>query len=221
MSTDVLGRTLLQLARAAIAARLHADDQAAKLAASREREGSEEFQEDEKGRESEKGEESKETGRALADEFVAARLQAPGACFVTLTEHGHLRGCIGSLQAWRPLLDDVRANAVAAALRDSRFAPLCAAELPAVRIEVSLLGPSTPLRFRNETDALAQLRPGEDGVILDCDGRCATFLPQVWDELPFPAEFLAQLKRKAGLPAAYWSEHMRLSRYAVQQWKEP
>jgi len=215
MSTDALGRTLLQVARAAIAARLHADGQAAKVAGSGARHESE-------GREgAQEGEESKAADGVLADEFVAARLQAPGACFVTLTEHGHLRGCIGSLQAWRPLLDDVRENAVAAAVRDSRFAPLSAAELPAVRIEVSLLGPSTPMRFRNETDALAQLRPGQDGVILDCDGRCATFLPQVWDELPCPAEFLAQLKRKAGLPAAYWSEHMRLSRYAVQKWKEP
>lgn len=207
MRTDALGQTLLRLARAAIVARVQPAGAAA-------REASSEAMADESLAE-------QTLDAALADEFVAARLRAPGACFVTLTEHGHLRGCIGSLQAWRPLLDDVRANAVAAALRDSRFAPLCAAELPAVRIEVSLLGPSTPLQFCNETDALAQLRPGEDGVILDCDGRCATFLPQVWDELPFPAEFLAQLKRKAGLPAAYWSERMRLSRYAVQQWKEP
>lgn len=202
MSTDALGRTLLQLARAAIAARLHAAGQAATAggpAAS---------------------EESEESGKALADEFVAARLQAPGACFVTLTEHGRLRGCIGSLEAWRPLIDDVRENAVAAALRDSRFAPLSAAELPQIRVEVSLLGASEAIDFRDEADALAQLRPGEDGVILDCDGRRATFLPQVWDELPDPARFLAQLRRKAGLPAAYWNERMRLSRYAVQKWRE-
>lgn len=154
------------------------------------------------------------------DDALAARLRAPGATFVTLTERGRLRGCIGTLEAWRPLIDDLRANAVAAAFRDSRFAPLTAAELPGIRVEVSLLGASRPLDFRDEADALAQLRPGQDGVILSHDGRRATFLPQVWDELPEPREFLAQLKRKAGLPATYWSERIALSRYAVHKWKE-
>jgi AmmeMemoRadiSam system protein A len=164
-------------------------------------------------------------GSGVAGEAALAgadlpRLHEPGAVFVTLTRDGHLRGCIGSLEAWRPLIDDVRDNAVAAALRDARFAPLSAAELPRTRVEVSLLGPSLPLVFRDEADALTQLRPGRDGVILSCSGRRATFLPQVWDELPDRREFLAQLKRKAGLSGSFWSESLALARYEVKKWRE-
>lgn len=175
-------------------------------------------------------------GRALlavARQAIASRLGLPappppahprlaeaGASFVTLTQHGELRGCIGSLEAHRPLAVDVAENARAAAFRDPRFAPLGADEWPATRVEVSLLSPPEPLPFASQADALAKLRPGIDGIVLEASGRRATFLPQVWDALPDPADFLARLKEKAGLPAGYWSDELRLSRYVVRKWCE-
>ncbi len=131
-----------------------------------------------------------------------------------------MRGCIGSLQAHRDLAGDVRANAVAAALRDPRFEPLSAAELGRTRVEVSVLTPAQPLTFRSEAEALAQLRPGVDGVIFTCGRHRSTFLPQVWEQLPDATQFMAQLKRKAGLAADFWSEDVQLSRYQVRKWKE-
>jgi AmmeMemoRadiSam system protein A len=148
-------------------------------------------------------------------------LDQPGAVFVTLTRDGELRGCIGSLEAWRPLDADVRANAKAAAFHDPRFPPLTAGELPTTRVEVSLLSPPTPMRFASEDDAVSQLRPGLDGVILECGSHRGTFLPQVWDSLPERHLFLDHLKRKAGLPPDYWAPSIRLSRYEVSKWKEP
>ncbi len=147
-------------------------------------------------------------------------LQAPGACFVTLTHRGLLRGCIGSVWARRRLLEDVRSNARAAALADPRFPPLTAAELPSTRIEVSLLSVPSPLAAASEAEALAALRPGIDGLILDYAEAQATFLPQVWESLPAPHDFLVQLKRKAGLPAAFWAPAIRLQRYTVVKWQE-
>jgi AmmeMemoRadiSam system protein A len=156
---------------------------------------------------------------------TAAWLRRPGACFVTLTMGGRLRGCIGSVRARRPLLDDLRSNARAAALSDPRFPPLTAAELPQVRIEVSLLSAPTELPAAdlvNEAAALAALRPGVDGLILEHEeGAQATFLPQVWENLVTPRAFLTQLKLKAGLPAGFWSPAIRLSRYTVRKWQEP
>jgi AmmeMemoRadiSam system protein A len=147
-------------------------------------------------------------------------LQAPGATFVTLTQRGQLRGCIGTLEAHRPLHQDVEANAVAAALRDPRFAPLQARELAWTEIEVSLLSVREALAFHSEDDALAQLRPGVDGVIFQFDRFRSTFLPQVWEQLPDVTGFMAHLKQKAGLPADFWSPQVRLERYTVTQWKE-
>lgn len=147
-------------------------------------------------------------------------LLAPGATFVTLTRQGQLRGCIGSLMAHRPLGEDVQQNAVAAAVRDPRFPPLSADELPGIRVEVSLLTAPTPLAFRDEAEALARLRPGIDGVIFHAGPRRSTFLPQVWEQLPTPAVFMAHLKQKAGLPADYWGPEVRLECYQVQKWKE-
>lgn len=151
---------------------------------------------------------------------LPAWLQVPGACFVTLTQNGQLRGCIGSLAAHRPLCEDVRANAVAAALRDPRFAALTPAELGRTRVEVSLLSPMQPLSFSSEAQALAQLRPHVDGVVLECGSHRSTFLPQVWEQLPAPREFMAQLKCKAGLSADFWSDGVRLQRYTVDKWAE-
>ena len=147
-------------------------------------------------------------------------LFADGAVFVTLRLDGALRGCVGSLKASRPLIEDVRENAVAAATRDMRFPPLSPQELDAVEIEVTELSEPRPLRFTGEADALAQLRPGVDGVVLRWGERRATFLPQVWESLPEPAEFLAQLKRKAGLPPDFWDDGIELARYQVRKWDE-
>ncbi len=143
-----------------------------------------------------------------------------GACFVTLTQHGELRGCIGSLQAHRPLLADVKGNAVSAALQDPRFAPLRIEELDITRVEVSLLSPAEPMTFHDEADALAQLHPEVDGVIFQYGPNRSTFLPQVWEQLPQPREFMAHLKHKAGLPVDFWAQGVKLSRYSVQKWKE-
>lgn len=147
-------------------------------------------------------------------------LHHPGAVFVTLTQRGNLRGCIGSLEAWRPLRQDVHENALAAAFRDPRFEPLSADELPITRVEVSLLTPAQPISFTSEADALAQLQPEIDGVIFTAGSRRSTFLPQVWEQLPDPAVFMAHLKQKAGLPANYWGPNVELERYQVKKWKE-
>ncbi|MEW6132755.1 MAG: AmmeMemoRadiSam system protein B [Pseudomonadota bacterium] len=147
-------------------------------------------------------------------------MQEPGASFVTLTLDGDLRGCIGSLEAHRPLLEDVRHNAVAAAFLDPRFAPLDRHEFGKVRVEVSELSPPEPLECESESHALSLLRPHEDGLILEYGRHRSTFLPQVWETLPKPEQFLAQLKRKAGLPADFWHGELRLARYGVSKWKE-
>lgn len=145
----------------------------------------------------------------------------PGAAFVTLTVDGRLRGCIGSLEAHRPLVDDVRDNARAAAFRDPRFPPLSRDEFDKVRIEVSVLSPPAALPVADRDDARARLRPGIDGVVLRAQGRRATFLPQVWEQLPDPDMFLSHLLRKAGLSDYYWGPDVRLERYTVSAYHEP
>ena len=150
----------------------------------------------------------------------ATWLAEPGATFVTLTRDGQLRGCIGSLQAQRPLIEDVRANAVAAAFHDPRFPPLGADELERTDIEVSLLSPMQPFIVENEADAIRRLRPGVDGVVLEFGPHKGTFLPQVWEQLPDPATFLAHLKQKAGLPPDFWHPDVRLFTYEVEKFRE-
>lgn len=146
---------------------------------------------------------------------------APGASFVTLTEGGLLRGCIGSLQAVRPLLDDVRDNAVAAATRDLRFAPVTRGELGALAIEVSVLSAPIPLAASSLADAYASLVPGVDGVIVEvAPWHRATFLPQVWEQLPDPEEFLRHLWMKAGVAPGEWREGTTLQTYTVRTWHE-
>ena len=142
------------------------------------------------------------------------------ATFVTLTEDGMLRGCIGSLQACRPLRQDVVVNARHAAFDDPRFTPVRVAELDRLHTEVSVLSTPEPLEVISERAVWAQLRPGIDGVILRAGGHRATYLPQVWEQLPRPQDFLASLKRKAGLPADYWSDRLQLDRYTVTAWSE-
>jgi AmmeMemoRadiSam system protein A len=150
-----------------------------------------------------------------------AWLDEPGAVFVTLTKQGELRGCIGSLEARRSLGEDLENNARAAAFGDPRFPPLAPEEWPATRVEVSILSRPEPMRFIDQADALAQLRPGIDGVVLEHGWHRATFLPQVWDQLPDPRQFMAHLKRKAGLSPDFWADDIRLSRYTVEKFKEP
>ena len=171
---------------------------------------------------------------ALARGAIAARLGAPveklsglpawlgepGAVFVTLHAEGALRGCIGSLAAHRPLLEDLLANAGSAAFGDPRFPPLARPELAGLDIEVSRLGPLEPLAASSEEAARSALRPRLDGVVLEHRGRRGTFLPQVWDQLPDPAEFLRHLKRKAGLPADFWAADVHLFRYGVEEHHE-
>ncbi|MDO8311559.1 MAG: AmmeMemoRadiSam system protein A [Sideroxyarcus sp.] len=163
---------------------------------------------------------ARELGFVSHDLPRTAWLEEPGATFVTLTLHGQLRGCIGSLEAHRPLIDDVRHNALAAAFSDPRFDPLSKQEFADVLVDVSLLSTPQPILFSSEQDALAQLHPGKDGVILEYGRLRATYLPQVWAQLPDPQSFIAHLKNKAGLPEDFWSNDMRLSRYTVQKWHE-
>jgi AmmeMemoRadiSam system protein A len=145
-------------------------------------------------------------------------LAAPGASFVSLHRpDGALRGCIGSLEAHRPLAVDVAANARAAAFEDPRFPPVAAGEAPALVLEISVLQPSVPLPAASEEELLAALRPGVDGLVLVEGLRRATFLPAVWRQLPEPRDFLAHLKRKAGLPPDYWSPTLRFLRYTVDE----
>lgn len=147
-------------------------------------------------------------------------LQEKGACFVTLTQNQELRGCIGMLEAHRTLLQDVKANALSAALRDPRFSPLQVDELDKTSIEISLLSPLQALRFSSEQEAWAQLQPGVHGVVFEFAHHHSTFLPQVWEQLPNVAKFMANLKYKAGLPSDFWADEVKLSYYTVTKWKE-
>ncbi|HID49758.1 MAG TPA: AmmeMemoRadiSam system protein A [Chromatiales bacterium] len=160
-----------------------------------------------------------EQGRPLpvhVDEYPQT-LRQPGASFVTLNIAGQLRGCIGSLEATRPLVEDVADNAYAAAFRDPRFPPLNEVEYPQLEYHISLLAPAEPMQFESEDDLIRQLRPGVDGLILSDRGRRGTFLPSVWQSLPDPREFLRHLKQKAGLPPDYWSDTLQVARYTVEE----
>ncbi|MBK6395455.1 MAG: AmmeMemoRadiSam system protein A [Betaproteobacteria bacterium] len=159
-------------------------------------------------------------GRPEARVRPHAALDRPGATFVTLKQDGELRGCIGSLEAHRLLAIDVRRNALAAAFSDPRFAPLVAPELAVTTVEVSLLSPASRVEVADEEDLLARLEPGVDGIVLELGRRRATFLPQVWESLPDPRDFIGALKRKAGMPANFWSAEMRVSRYTVAKWQQ-
>ena len=152
---------------------------------------------------------------------MPARLLEQGASFVTLTIGGNLRGCIGALQAYQPLAEDVREHAVAAALQDFRFPNVQPDELPNIEIEISRLTPPVPLSYDTPEDLLARLRPGVDGVLLSNGSRRATFLPQVWEKLPDPAEFLGNLCYKMGAPFDLWrKKHLDVSIYQVDEFHE-
>lgn len=147
---------------------------------------------------------------------IPDELKEKRATFVTLTINGALRGCIGMLEACRPLAEDVAGNARAAAFEDPRFAPLSIEEFEKLEIHISVLSPPEEMVFSSERNLLEQIRPGMDGLILQEGGMRGTFLPSVWEELPDPDLFLMHLKMKAGLPAAYWSDSLRVFRYTAE-----
>ena len=143
-------------------------------------------------------------------------LREPRASFVTLKKNQSLRGCIGSLEAHRCLVEDIAFNAFAAAFRDPRFQELGSEELDFLDIGISVLAPSEALTFDSQQTLLEMLRPGQDGLILQDRNARGTFLPAVWESLPQPEEFLKQLKIKAGLTADYWSEKLEVWRYTTE-----
>lgn len=145
-----------------------------------------------------------------------AELMAEGACFVTLKQAGLLRGCVGSPRAHRPLIADVAANAFAAAFSDRRFSGLRAAERQDLDLSVTLLSPPQPIACTSEDALLAALRPCVDGLIIECGGRSALFLPQVWAVLPAPRTFVKELKAKAGLAPDHWSADFKAWRFVAE-----
>jgi len=184
VSVQDAGRTLIALARAAIAQRLGTD------------------------------------GAAAPPTDAPLWLRQAGATFITLTRSGKLRGCLGSLEARRALGDDVVANAISAAFSDPRFAPLSADEWADTQVEVSLLSTPKPIVFADEAELLEAIRAGEDGLILESNGKRATFLPQVWEAIPDKRRFLAELVAKAGLPADTRLARCKVWRYHVMKWRE-
>ena len=166
------------------------------------------------------------SGRAVRElmPFSAAlllpALTVRRSSFVTLRRGEELRGCCGTLEAPRPLAEDVWRNAWAAAFNDYRFPPLTAAEWPHMNVHLSLLTVPEPLDVATENELLAELRPSIDGLILESDTGRATFLPAVWEQIPDPLQFVRQLKMKAGWPATYWSNRVRCSRYTTESFGE-
>jgi len=146
-------------------------------------------------------------------EGCSSLLQSPGASFVTLNLNQQLRGCIGTLEAYQPLIADVAEHAYAAAFKDPRFAPVSEKERSLLTIHISILTPAEPIQFSSEADLIRQLKPGIDGLILEDDIHKGTFLPSVWKELPQGKDFLTHLKLKAGLDRNDWHSGIRVSRY--------
>ncbi len=152
---------------------------------------------------------------------LPASLLEEGSSFVTLMEHDQLRGCVGSLEPYQSLAEDVREHAVAAALKDPRFPAVGEAELSHIEIEVSRLTTPVPLEYRDTQDLLARLHPYEDGVVLRDGFHRATFLPQVWEKVPDPAEFLEHLCYKMGAQPDLWrNKHLEVLTYQVEEFHE-
>jgi AmmeMemoRadiSam system protein A len=163
-----------------------------------------------------------ETGRPLKVEVerFETPLTEPGASFVTLHSGPELRGCIGTLEAHRPLICDVAENAFAAAFRDPRFAPVKNSELDDIHLDISVLGQAEPMTFDSEHELLQKIRPMVDGLIMKDGNFRGTFLPSVWKSLPTPEEFLQHLKLKAGLPTDHWSDTLEVWRYTTESFGE-
>jgi len=161
---------------------------------------------------------NEEVKKRLTDMFED--LKKPGATFVTINERGALRGCIGSLVAYRPLIDDVIENAKAAAFKDPRFPPLRAEEFDQITIEISVLSEPKPLEYKDIDDLKNKIRPNLDGVVLKYNGYQATFLPQVWEDLPNFEEFFSHLCMKAGLVPNCLDLHPQILTYQVEKFSE-
>ena len=162
-----------------------------------------------------------ETLPSLDASSLPPRLQEVGATFITLARDGDLRGCIGTLEPYQPLAEDVREHAIAAALEDPRFPPVRESELDRIQIEVSRLTRPVPLEYRDADDLLSKLRPHVDGVILRDGPRRSTFLPQVWEKIPDPAEFLENLCYKMGADPHLWrKKHLEVLVYQVEEFHE-
>jgi len=144
-------------------------------------------------------------------------LHEPRSTFVTLELDDRLRGCIGALEARRALVEDVAANAFAAAFRDPRFSPVTPGEVDELELHLSILSPPEPLDVESEAELLRSLRPGVDGLILEEGSRRGTFLPAVWRSLPSAVDFVTELKSKAGFPPDYWSGSIRTYRYTTEE----
>ena len=157
----------------------------------------------------------------LNESSLTPHLREQGASFITLTIRGQLRGCIGALEAHQPLATDVREHAIAAALEDPRFPPVREDELNRIQIEVSRLTRPVPLEYQDATDLLSKIRPHVDGVILRDGFRRATFLPQVWEKIPDPAEFMENLCYKMGVRDNAWRvKHLDVLIYQVEEFHE-
>ena len=156
-----------------------------------------------------------ETGRALQvkTQDYSADLQQQLASFVTLHKYGQLRGCIGALEAYQPLINDIAEHAFAAAFNDPRFPALQQNEFEKIDIEISVLRKPEVMQFESEADLLRQIRPGIDGLILEYGHNRGTFLPSVWEQLPTAKDFLQHLKLKAGLSQNWWHDDVKISRY--------
>lgn len=156
-----------------------------------------------------------QTGLALhvTTEDYAKVLQQQFSCFVTLHKHEQLRGCIGALEAYQPLINDIAEHAFAAAFNDPRFPAMQKNEFEYITIKISVLGKPEPMQFENEKDLLSQIRPEIDGLILEYGNNRGTFLPSVWEQLPLVDDFFLHLKAKAGLGKNWWRDDVKISRY--------
>ncbi|MBT4824174.1 AmmeMemoRadiSam system protein A [Candidatus Woesearchaeota archaeon] len=156
----------------------------------------------------------------LDEEKVPESLKVKKGCFVTLTSNGNLRGCIGHLLPVQELYKDVIENALSASFQDPRFPPLEKMEFKALHIEISVLDVPEKLNFNGETDLIEKLVKDKPGVILKKGMNQATFLPQVWDDLPKPEEFLTHLCMKAGLEPFQWKQDVEIETYGVEKFEE-
>ncbi len=163
----------------------------------------------------------KTASEVLSDHDIPVEAINDGACFVTLTINGELRGCIGTLEAGRPIYRDVIANSLNAAFNDPRFFPLNKSEFPLVKIEISVLSPRTSIEYSDFSDLKSKVIPHRHGVYLSCSYTAATFLPQVWEQLETHEEFFSHLCLKAGLPSDYiFKEHPGIELYTVENFYE-
>lgn len=158
---------------------------------------------------------------SVDQDALSPLLREPGACFVTLTYQGYLRGCVGALEPYQSLAEDVREHAVAAAFQDYRFPPVQTTEIKDIEIEISYLSPPKVLNYGDPTQLPVILKPNIDGVVIKDGMRRATFLPQVWEKIPDPEEFLEQLCMKMGAPADLWRrKKLDVLTYQVEEFHE-